>query len=176
YDMPKTIEDYVHRIGRTARAGNNGYVTSFFHKVFHPFYLAVRILFLANHLVEKDTNNDIAPDLVRLMTISGVPIPEFMQEFVAEEDTGAVEKEEVMEEADMEGPPPDQKDGGGDTFWNAGGGDGGDSGGGWGSDGRNAGNDGNAWGTGRGAANAADNNPFGDSAAESNGGNKEVAW
>lgn len=24
YDMPNTIEDYVHRIGRTGRAGNKG--------------------------------------------------------------------------------------------------------------------------------------------------------
>lgn len=29
YDMPQTVEDYVHRIGRTARAGARGHATSF---------------------------------------------------------------------------------------------------------------------------------------------------
>jgi ATP-dependent RNA helicase DDX3X len=30
YDMPKNIDDYVHRIGRTGRAGNTGVAVSFF--------------------------------------------------------------------------------------------------------------------------------------------------
>ena len=30
YDMPTDIDDYVHRIGRTGRAGNDGLATSFF--------------------------------------------------------------------------------------------------------------------------------------------------
>jgi len=29
FDMPKTIEGYIHRIGRTARAGKKGVATSF---------------------------------------------------------------------------------------------------------------------------------------------------
>jgi hypothetical protein len=29
YDMPNSIDDYVHRIGRTGRAGNDGNATSF---------------------------------------------------------------------------------------------------------------------------------------------------
>lgn len=29
FDMPKTIEDYTHRIGRTGRAGMTGLATSF---------------------------------------------------------------------------------------------------------------------------------------------------
>ena len=32
FDMPKTIEDYIHRIGRTGRAGNKGMSISFFNK------------------------------------------------------------------------------------------------------------------------------------------------
>lgn len=32
YDMPNTIEDYVHRIGRTGRAGAKGVAHSFFTK------------------------------------------------------------------------------------------------------------------------------------------------
>ena len=30
YDMPGTAEDYVHRIGRTGRAGASGHAASFF--------------------------------------------------------------------------------------------------------------------------------------------------
>ncbi len=30
YDMPKSIDEYVHRIGRTGRVGNIGRATSFF--------------------------------------------------------------------------------------------------------------------------------------------------
>ena len=30
YDMPSSIEDYVHRIGRTGRCGNIGHAMSFF--------------------------------------------------------------------------------------------------------------------------------------------------
>ena len=32
YDMPQQIEDYVHRVGRTARAGQTGTAYSFFTK------------------------------------------------------------------------------------------------------------------------------------------------
>lgn len=30
YDLPKTVDEYVHRIGRTGRVGNTGKATSFF--------------------------------------------------------------------------------------------------------------------------------------------------
>ena len=30
YDLPRTRDDYVHRIGRTGRVGNAGRATSFF--------------------------------------------------------------------------------------------------------------------------------------------------
>ena len=30
YDLPKTIDEYVHRIGRTGRMGNTGRATSFY--------------------------------------------------------------------------------------------------------------------------------------------------
>ena len=32
YDLPKSIEEYVHRIGRTGRIGNKGLATAFFQK------------------------------------------------------------------------------------------------------------------------------------------------
>lgn len=36
YDLPKSIEDYVHRIGRTGRAGKAGFATAFFTESDHP--------------------------------------------------------------------------------------------------------------------------------------------
>ncbi|XP_047049728.1 DEAD-box ATP-dependent RNA helicase 52A-like [Lolium rigidum] len=36
YDLPKSIEDYVHRIGRTGRAGNAGSATGLFTEQNHP--------------------------------------------------------------------------------------------------------------------------------------------
>ena len=30
YDLPKSIDEYVHRIGRTGRLGNTGRATSFY--------------------------------------------------------------------------------------------------------------------------------------------------
>lgn len=30
YDMPKSIDEYVHRIGRTGRVGNRGMAVSFY--------------------------------------------------------------------------------------------------------------------------------------------------
>ena len=50
YDMPFQIEDYVHRIGRTARAGSSGVAYSFFTK----------------------KNFMLAPDLIEVMNDSGV--------------------------------------------------------------------------------------------------------
>jgi len=45
FDLPNDIDDYVHRIGRTGRAGNEGFATAFF----------------------NDKNNNVAKDLVDLM-------------------------------------------------------------------------------------------------------------
>lgn len=33
FDLPKTIEEYVHRIGRTGRLGNSGRAVSFYDPV-----------------------------------------------------------------------------------------------------------------------------------------------
>jgi ATP-dependent RNA helicase DDX3X len=35
FDLPSNVDDYVHRIGRTGRAGNLGFATSFFDLVGH---------------------------------------------------------------------------------------------------------------------------------------------
>ena len=47
YDLPKDIDEYVHRIGRTGRCGNIGKATSFF---------------------DPEANKDIARPLVKILT------------------------------------------------------------------------------------------------------------
>lgn len=58
YDMPTSIDDYVHRIGRTARAGNVGRATAF--------------------LTSRD--DAIVRDLAEALEKAGQPIPEFLKE------------------------------------------------------------------------------------------------
>lgn len=57
YDMPKDIEKYTHRIGRTGRAGRKGIATSF--------------------LTPQDT--DIMFDLKEMLRKAGAPIPSELQ-------------------------------------------------------------------------------------------------
>ncbi|KAK9812158.1 hypothetical protein WJX73_000951 [Symbiochloris irregularis] len=59
YDMPNTAEDYVHRIGRTARAGATGMSVSFF----------------------TTGNARLAPQLVDVLKEAGQPVPGKLQEF-----------------------------------------------------------------------------------------------
>jgi ATP-dependent RNA helicase DDX3X len=69
YDMPSTnhsgITEYVHRIGRTARIGNEGQATSFF----------------------NDRNDDIAGDLVKILIESKQEIPDFLEQFKPDDPT-----------------------------------------------------------------------------------------
>ncbi|KAI5300452.1 hypothetical protein KEM55_007259 [Ascosphaera atra] len=62
FDLPSmqhgSIDEYIHRIGRTARIGNKGLATSFY-----------------NH----DRNSDIAHDLVKILLECGQDIPDFLQ-------------------------------------------------------------------------------------------------
>ena len=60
YDLPKSIDDYVHRIGRTGRVGNKGKATSFY---------------------EPEQDSALAADLVRILTEAGQDVPEFLQSF-----------------------------------------------------------------------------------------------
>lgn len=46
YDLPKGVDEYVHRIGRTGRCGNLGKATSFF---------------------DREVDGDVARDLVRVL-------------------------------------------------------------------------------------------------------------
>lgn len=60
YDLPTDIDDYVHRIGRTGRAGNVGVATSFF----------------------NSNNMNIAKELVDLLTEANQEVPAFLTEMV----------------------------------------------------------------------------------------------
>ena len=67
YDLPSGtyggIQEYVHRIGRTARIGNVGLATSFY----------------------NERNEDIADDLVRLLLETKQEIPEFLESYKPED-------------------------------------------------------------------------------------------
>jgi len=56
--MPSKIDDYVHRIGRTGRVGNNGRATSFF---------------------DPEKDRAIAADLVKILEGSGQTVPDFLR-------------------------------------------------------------------------------------------------
>ncbi|RXW17790.1 hypothetical protein EST38_g8067 [Candolleomyces aberdarensis] len=64
YDLPSDIDDYVHRIGRTGRAGNTGVSTAFFNR----------------------SNKNIVRDLVELLREANQEIPSWL-ETVAHEST-----------------------------------------------------------------------------------------
>ncbi|TPX70897.1 hypothetical protein SpCBS45565_g01491 [Spizellomyces sp. 'palustris'] len=89
YDMPKNMDDYIHRIGRTARVGNKGAATSFF----------------------NENNSDIAADLVRVLRETAQTVPEFLNEYRPdyEETPDAPENGIVdeLKEEDLEGDLPE---------------------------------------------------------------------
>lgn len=58
YDLPKSIDDYVHRIGRTGRVGNCGRATSFF---------------------DPDEDMALASDLKKILTQAKQNVPDFLQ-------------------------------------------------------------------------------------------------
>ncbi|KAG0285808.1 hypothetical protein BGZ96_010010 [Linnemannia gamsii] len=76
YDLCNEIDEYVHRIGRTARAGNPGLATTFY----------------------TDNSATIAPQLVKLLVECQQVVPEFLREFFDEavtyEDADFVEEDE----------------------------------------------------------------------------------
>jgi len=59
FDFPRQIEDYVHRIGRTGRAGNMGTAHSFFTPEFS--YLTPSLVNLL-----KESNQVIPPELMQI--------------------------------------------------------------------------------------------------------------
>ena len=65
YDLPTDIDDYVHRIGRTGRAGNTGMSTAFFNR----------------------GNRGVVRDLLDLLKEANQEVPSFL-ESIAREGTG----------------------------------------------------------------------------------------
>lgn len=57
YDLPKDIDEYVHRIGRTGRLGNRGRATSFF---------------------DADEDRAIAAELVKILQQADHEVPDFL--------------------------------------------------------------------------------------------------
>lgn len=66
YDLPSDIDDYVHRIGRTARAGNTGISTAFFNR----------------------GNRNIVRDLVELLREANQEIPVWLESVARESSFG----------------------------------------------------------------------------------------
>ncbi len=81
YDLPSGsyggIQEYVHRIGRTARIGNVGLATSFY----------------------NERNEDIAEELVRLLLETKQEIPEFLESYKPE-DTENLQFEDDTDDED----------------------------------------------------------------------------
>ncbi|GJJ77290.1 hypothetical protein EMPS_09649 [Entomortierella parvispora] len=63
YDLCRDIDDYVQRIGRTARAGHRGLATTFF---------------------SPSRDWDIAPALTKLLVECEQPVPDFLEEYIPE--------------------------------------------------------------------------------------------
>lgn len=87
--MPKNIESYVHRVGRTGRAGHTGVATSFFNpKVSHqafPLHSSevpkLMLLFISMH---GQTDRNRAGDLVNVLKESNQEIPVWLQSLASE--------------------------------------------------------------------------------------------
>lgn len=60
YDMPDEISEYVHRIGRTGRAGNTGTAISFF---------------------DSDNNSELARDLIRTLSDAQQDVPDWLESY-----------------------------------------------------------------------------------------------
>ncbi|GAA5806209.1 hypothetical protein HPULCUR_011740 [Helicostylum pulchrum] len=65
YDMPQDMDEYIHRIGRTARVGKSGLATSFY----------------------NDRSGLLAPQLTKLLKECKQEIPDFLQQYVSEDTT-----------------------------------------------------------------------------------------
>ncbi|XP_015786368.1 probable ATP-dependent RNA helicase vasa-like [Tetranychus urticae] len=59
YDLPKDIDDYVHRIGRTGRVGNKGKATSFY---------------------DPDADKALASKIVEVIESASQPVPEWLKQ------------------------------------------------------------------------------------------------
>ncbi|KAG2186206.1 hypothetical protein INT43_002644 [Umbelopsis isabellina] len=72
YDMTNDLDEYIHRIGRTARVGNSGLATTFF----------------------NDANMPIASDLTKVLQENKQEIPEFLKDYMTTDLTFAEDMDE----------------------------------------------------------------------------------
>ncbi|CAO3626347.1 unnamed protein product [Cunninghamella blakesleeana] len=63
YDMPNDMDEYIHRIGRTARVGKSGLATSFY----------------------NERSELLAPELTKLLKENKQVIPDFLEQYITEE-------------------------------------------------------------------------------------------
>ncbi|TGZ78023.1 ATP-dependent RNA helicase DED1 [Ascodesmis nigricans] len=91
YDMPNNIDEYIHRIGRTARIGNHGLATTFY----------------------NEGNSEIAEDLVKILIESNQDVPDFLEQYRPEGELKFEESESEGEDNDN----PVQGDGGNADDW-----------------------------------------------------------
>jgi len=96
FDMPASIDDYVHRIGRTGRAGNHGRATSFF----------------------NDQDTSLAADLVQVLQETNQEPPAWLVA-CANEASGGRQRYKTNRDARGSGPPP-RRGGDGDDFQSGG--------------------------------------------------------
>ncbi|ORX45715.1 DEAD-domain-containing protein [Hesseltinella vesiculosa] len=78
YDMPNDMDEYIHRIGRTARVGKSGLATSFY----------------------NERSEHLAPLLTKLLKENNQPIPDFLEQFYSEN----VEWEEDQDDENVAAP------------------------------------------------------------------------
>lgn len=84
YDMPDDLEEYVHRVGRTARVGNKGLATTFY-----------------NNGSEK-----MATTLATLLRTYKQDIPDFLEPYLpAEDDKNGGQAPDVLDERDADAAP-----------------------------------------------------------------------
>ncbi|KAJ7423272.1 putative ATP-dependent RNA helicase DDX4 [Willisornis vidua] len=67
FDLPSTIEEYVHRIGRTGRCGNTGKAVSFF---------------------DNNSNGHLAPSLIKVLSDAQQVVPLWLEEIALEFERG----------------------------------------------------------------------------------------
>ncbi|KAI9289284.1 hypothetical protein BC943DRAFT_376566 [Umbelopsis sp. AD052] len=72
YDMTNDLDEYIHRIGRTARVGNSGLATTFF----------------------NDRNLPIATELTKVLQENKQEIPDFLKDYMATDLTFAEDMDE----------------------------------------------------------------------------------
>ena len=78
YDMLQDMDEYIHRIGRTARVGKSGLATSFY----------------------NDRSDLLAPQLTKLLKECKQEIPDFLQQYVSEDTTW----DEELDDNEVEAP------------------------------------------------------------------------